>query len=153
MTVGLFDPQEQDSAHHSTTAQEAQMRRDKYYRMLITKFESSKAKFLYRECDEAGLLKRRMQLSNIFRSIGELTSRLWAQKVYISILGLKDLSQTPFTVKSNVFEAHATHKLEEDDTSLDGSPIERVVEPAIVAWENERGESYDVYKVWAKAVV
>ena len=121
--------------------------------MLITKFESSQAQFLYRPSDEAGLLERRTQLLNVFRSIGELTSRLWTQKVYVSTLGLNDLSKGPFHVDSTLVEAHKSHKLEEKDSSLDGVPIEMVVEPAIVAWGNERGESYDTYKVWAKAVV
>ena len=50
-------------------------------------------------------------------------------------------------------EPHAAHKLEENDNSKDGMPIQMVVEPGILAYGNEQGESYEVSKVWGKAVV
>lgn len=94
-----------------------------------------------------------MQLLEIFRSTGELFSRLWSQRAYICVVGLEEFSNHPFKLGSDVLEAHAMHKLERGDTSMDGRQIQAVVEPAIFAWGNERGESYDAYKVWAKAVV
>lgn len=94
-----------------------------------------------------------MQLLEIFRSTGELFSRLWSQRAYICVVGLEEFSNHPFELESGVLEAHAMHKLERGDTSMDGRQIQVVVEPAIFAWGNERGESYDAYKVWATAVV
>ena len=85
--------------------------------------------------------------------MGEFTCRLWAQKVFISVLGAKELLKQPFRANSEEYEAHATHKLELGDTTMDGKSIQLVVEPAIVAWGNERGESYHLRKVWSKAVV
>ena len=60
-----------------------------------------------------------------------------------------------FRHDSEKCKAHTSHKseLEEEEARLDGLPIQMVVEPAIVAYGNERGESYGHRKVWAKAVV
>lgn len=63
------------------------------------------------------------------------------------------LLKEPFHIGSDECEAHAAHKLEEDDKSKDGMLIQMVVEPAILAYGNEQGESYEVSKVWGKAVV
>lgn len=98
-------------------------------------------------------MDRRGQLLEIFRSTGELFSRLWSQRTYICVLGSGHFSNVPFEAGSDVMEAHATHKLETGDTSMDGQRIQMAVEPAVIAWGNERGESYNVSKVWAKAVV
>ena len=131
----------------------AQSRREKYYGVLVSKFESSSAQFLYRESDKQHTLERRTQLLEIFRSTGEMFSRLWSQKACIEVWDLHTISKYLFKLESDHLEAHATHKLEAGDTSMDGKPIEIVVEPAIIAWGNERGESYNTHKVWAKAVV
>ena len=132
---------------------EAPQRRENYYRKLVTDFESSNARVLYRDCEEQESAKRQAQLLELFRSIGELTSKLWSQKVVISVVGSKDLLKTPFENGNKVLDAHAIHRLEEGDKRMDGMPIQVVVEPAILAFGNERGESYEEYKVWGKAVV
>ena len=127
--------------------------RQKYYRKLISEFEGSNAQFLYRESDEQQMLQRRTQLLEIFERTGELFSKLWSQKTCIGIFTLQDLLKCPFKIASEVLEAHAAHKVEAGDKSMDGKPVQMVVEPAIVAWGNERGESYNAYKIWARAVV
>ena len=150
----LLDQQEANSSSSGSSAsQEARDRRMRYYCKIMQHFESSDAKYLYRQCDEQDKSKRWEQLLEIFRSTGELTSKLWSQKVFISVLGAKELLKQPFKVSSKEFEAHASHKLEGGDTSLDGMSIQLVVEPAIVAWGNEQGESYDTRKVWSEGVV
>lgn len=90
---------------------------------------------------------------DLFCSAGDLFSRLWSQKAYIRTIGSRFLLKEPFRIGLDYCEAHAAHKLEEDDESKDGMPIQMVVEPGIFAFGNEQGESYEVYKVWGKAVV
>ena len=68
---------------------------------------------------------------------------MWSQKNNICVQGLKELYKQPFKIDSDLFEAHPLHKLDEDDTSMDGKPSQMVVEPAILAWGNGNGESYD----------
>ena len=152
--MGLLDPPNRHSRPLESSAKlEAQNRKEKYYRKLITTFECSGARILFKQCDERATLERRMRLGDIFRSTGDLISSLWSQKVYIDVVGLDKLLKERFQIDSNLFEAHPVHKLEEGDTGKDGMPIQMVVEPAIIAWGNEKGECYDHSKVWAKAVV
>ena len=153
-TVSSLDPPEYQLRSTNTRRKEdAKKAKQMYYRELITQFESSRARALYREFSEQDELDRRTQLSEIFRECGDVFSALWAQKVAVSSLARERLLKRPFDVRSREFEAHAFHKLEEGETDLDGKPIQLIVEPAIVAWGNEYGRGYDRYKVWTKAVV
>ena len=153
-TVSSIDPPEYHLRPSNRVRKgDAKRRKENYYRELITEFEGSRARALYRECSQDEVLERRTQLSEIFRECGDLFSALWAQKVEIGSFGGRELLKKPFEVYSREIEAHASHKLEEGDRELDGKPIQLVVEPAIVAWGNEYGEGYDQYKVWTKAVV
>lgn len=58
-----------------------------------------------------------------------------------------------FNATSSVMSAHRLHKLDEDDTRLDGKKVLLVVQPAVLAFGDENGESYDQSKVWARANV
>ncbi|MCJ1432674.1 hypothetical protein MMC27_002031 [Xylographa pallens] len=153
-TVELIELPEQE-VHPSTSPDipEAPQRKENYYRKLVTDFESSNAQILYRECEDRVIVRRRIQLVELFRSIGELTSKLWLQKVAIRVVGSDQLLKVRFENGDDLLDAHAIHKLEDGDTCMDGMPIQVVVEPAIVAGGNERGESYEEFKVWGKAVV
>lgn len=153
-TVSTLDPPEyQLRSTNNRRKRDAKRAKQTYCRGLITKFETSQAKALYRECSEDEVLDRRTQLSEIFRECADVFSALWAQKVALSSLDRDKLLKQPFDVHSREFEAHASHKLDEGETELDGKPIQLIVEPAIIAWGNEYGEGYDQYKVWTKAVV
>lgn len=152
--MSSIDPPEYQIRPSSRARKEdAKRRKELYYRQLIDDFEKSRARALYRGCNQDEALERRTQLLQIFRDAGDLFSALWAQKVEIGTLGGKELLKTPFDVQSRKVEAHASHMLEEGDKDLDGKPIQLVVEPAIVAWGNEYGEGYNQYKIWTKAVV
>lgn len=50
-------------------------------------------------------------------------------------------------------EIHPTQSVDEGDTSKDGSLVQLVVQPAVLAFGNEEGKKYDKFKIWAKAVV
>ena len=133
---------------------EAQDRRDVYYRILVEEFIfTSPARILFRPCNQDEVVVRKEQLLEVFRFTGETIRKLWYQKVYMATLGPTNLLNKRFEISSAEMEPHATHRLEAGDTSLDGMPIQLVVEPGIIAWGNERGESYNRGKVWLKAVV
>lgn len=151
--MALLTPDDNSPSSKPNAHQAAWSRRERYYRELVTKFECSGARLLYRKLNEQAQLERRTRLVEIFQLTGELFAALWAQKVYISVVDLKDLVKRPFINGGELLEAHAVHKLEDGDTELDGMPVQMVVEPAILAWGNEKGEAYGTSKIWAKAVV
>lgn len=135
------------------TSQQVLDPRYKYYKKLSYAFDDSDANLLYRECSEEEEAARFDDLVDLFCSADDFFSKLWSQKVYIKTLDARVLLKEPFSIDSDDCEAHAAHKLEEDDKSKDGMLIQMVVEPGILAYGNEQGESYEVSKVWSKAVV
>ena len=143
------------SCDRPSTEREAFDRREQYYKTLVQDFISSNAQALFRSCSEDDVQRRYTQLLETFRATGEVTCKLWTQKVWITTTGRKELLHKRFFTKSTDAEAHAAHasKLDAEGTSFDGMPIQLVVEPGIVAWGNERGNHYDEKKVWLKAVV
>ena len=145
--------QQRYPASESSASQQVLDPRNKYYKKLAYAFDDSDAHLLYRKCSEEEEATRFDDLVNLFYSTGDFFSRLWSQKVYIRALDSRYLLGESFHIGLNDCEAHATHKLEENDNSKDGLPIQMVVEPGILAYGNEQGESYDVFKVWGKAVV
>ena len=151
-TVKLLDPLR---SKPSTANEEARNRRERYYQKLVEDFMSSDRVYLLQPCGPPEREKRSARLLEIFRSTGEFACKLWSQKVNITLVGAEKLVQKPFSMDDNLFEAHATHtsRLDADPKSMDGMPIQLVVEPGILAWGTERGEAYQSYKVWLKAVV
>ena len=122
--------------------------------MLVEEFIfTGYAKILFRPCSQDEVTIRKEQLLDVFRFTGETIRKLWYQKVYITTLGPEDLLHERYDINNAKMEPHATHRLEAGDTSMDGMPIQLVVEPGIIAWGNERGESYNRGKIWLKAVV
>ena len=138
--------------------QEAVERKEKLYGHLVTIFETSSAHLLFRDINGEELVERQTQLKAIFRAAGQVFSPLWSQRVNMQGLGPKTFLKKPFDIKSDMVEPHASLKLDPEDpkdggTSMDNMPIQLVVEPAIVAWGNDRGEDYGQYKIWSRAVV
>jgi hypothetical protein len=152
--VSFIDPPDYyRGPYNRKRKEEAVKRKNDYYRQLVNKFENSRAKVLFRECNGEETRQRQDHLFDIFQESGSLFSGLWSQKVEIDTLGLADLRKTPFQAGHFLLGAHATHKLEEGETSMDGMHVQMVVQPAIIARGDERSEGYDSFKVWAKAVV
>lgn len=145
--------QQRGSTADPTESQQALKPRNKYCRKLARSFERSRARLLYHECSEEEKAARYNELVDLFCWANDFFSRLWSQKVYIKALDGKTLLKEPFSIDLDECEAHAAHKLEEDDDSKNELPIQMVVEPGILAYGNELGESYEVFKVWGKAVV
>lgn len=149
----MLELQQRHSALEFPASQQALEQRNEYYTELAYAFERLDARLLYRECDEEEETARLNHLVDLFCSAGDLFSRLWSQKVYIGTLDSPVLLRKPFDIGQDYYEAHATHKLEVSDKSKDGMPIQIVVEPGILAYGNELGESYEEFKMWGKAVV
>lgn len=145
--------QEPGSTIESWASQQALNRRFEYYEKLADAFECSDARLLYLKCSDEDKAARFKHLMDLFCLAGEFFSRLWSQKVYISTPGSSTLLKKPFDIGMEYCEPHAAHKLEENDNSKDGMPIQMIVEPGIFAYGNQQDESYDVAKVWGKAVV
>ncbi|KAL4785996.1 hypothetical protein BJX76DRAFT_355588 [Aspergillus varians] len=95
--------------------------------------------------------KRFEDLQSLYKGAAQLALSLWGQRAFISCRGLQDLPR--FTVANELMSAHRLHQIDEDDTSLDGSKVLLVVQPAILAFGSEDAEHYDQHKVWAPATV
>lgn len=67
---------------------------------------------------------------------------------------LPSLKLEQFKVSSPSMEAHPSQGLDDDeDNKLDGSRVEVVIHPALLAFGNDDCENYHIARVWAKAVV
>ena len=156
-TVAAIDPPSHSMAPIDLARrQEAAKRKEKFYRHLVTRFETSSAHVLFRrDINEENLVERRTQLMEIFKAAGQVFTSLWSQRECLGAWGRETYLKTPFQIDNPEVEPHASHKLdtEDGDKRMDGMPIQLVVEPAIVAWGNKRGENYDHPKIWSRAVV
>ncbi|KAK5942985.1 hypothetical protein PMZ80_003990 [Knufia obscura] len=154
-TVGLFgvprDHQNQTSAQRASAK-----RREDRYEELVDEFDKGRSSCLYRACSHADYFRRRTSLKNLLHDTGEYLTQLWMQKVHIATLDLPELGHSPFRIGAEEYEPHNRLKLDDEktDTSLDGWPIQMVVQPAIVACGNEQGADYaKLKKIWTRAIV
>lgn len=114
---------------------------------VITRCES-----LLRNVDEEDARRRTIDLTGLFERAGDLACQLHGQHVKISVLSShQEIGR--FSVDSNIMEAHTIMDIEHDDHDWDGKPIDLVIFPGVLAYGNERGDDYDQFKVWSKAVV
>ena len=134
----------------STIQASSGQRKEQYYRHITTVFESSDARVLYRPCNVA---QRHEELLDVMRTVGDLFSSLWKQRVFTVPWGNEKLQKMQFSVGSRTMTAHPSHRLEDGDARLNGRTVQMVVQPAILAYGNEEGRNFDESKVWAKAVV
>ena len=94
------------------------------------------------------------ELNQIFLKAGQLAMRVWAQRPEVLLLRLRSLADRPFTVSSDLMEAHALHKLDDpEDRSLDGRLTKIVIHPAVCARGTHSADHFEQHQVWAKAVV
>lgn len=107
--------------------------------------------FLREPESETEVIKRNIDLCNLYHQAGELAWSLWAQRTVIVSHGQQSLHE--FSSSSSLMAAHRLHHLDEDDKRLDGRKILLCTQPAVLAFGNEHGEHYDTSKVWAKAIV
>ncbi|KAI9890245.1 MAG: hypothetical protein M1814_004280 [Vezdaea aestivalis] len=117
-------------------------------------FRSSAAGTLLRRMEKDDTEKCFKELGQLFSYAGELSFRLWTQRTEMKVLGLTELKDRRFAIRSDLLEAHALHKLDDDeDESLDGCPIMAVISPAVVAFGNSDGSDGGRGKILIKATV
>lgn len=102
--------------------------------------------------DERVVEKRHDKLLEIIRNAGNLSCSLHAHKAQVVVQD-KHFYDMPFKIGANEMEPHATHRLDDDDESLDGREIALVVQPGIFLYGNEHGENYDEYRVLLESTV
>jgi hypothetical protein len=90
-------------------------------------------------------------LADIYTYAGQLSLSVWTQKSFLECLKLQQISH--FLNGHEIMSAHTFHRLDEEDTRLDGQPIIAMVQPAVLAFGNDNAEHYEQHKVWAKAIV
>lgn len=98
-----------------------------------------------------GVALRFSQLLAIVSKAGEIASQLWSQKVHLSCTQVDPSSV--FSGNSKEMKAHPCMGLDEESHEFDGRQIDITIEPAIIAWGNERGENYDQCRIWVPATV
>jgi hypothetical protein len=105
------------------------------------------------ERPEADKLERREGLQAILEQAAWLFIRLRAQRAIFQYDEPKNCLGQEFNTVSNRAEAHAIHKLEDNDHRLDKSIVRIVVSPAILARGDRNGERLGSNRVLSKAVV
>ncbi|RPA83094.1 hypothetical protein BJ508DRAFT_413753 [Ascobolus immersus RN42] len=114
-----------------------------------TEFENSGARFVIEKRSE----ESHKALVEVFRKAGEMALRLWKYPTDMNSIGADLLGDDEFQVRSPKMKAHPSHKLDEYDTSMDGSGVALVLFPGVEANGNQEGERYGETKVWLKAEV
>jgi hypothetical protein len=107
--------------------------------------------------------KRNTEASRIFETAGDLSFRLWSERVFLKPHGLGEMVQDrdTFVYNGELLEAHALHKLgageegdeEEDVHRFDGMAPRIVVFPAILRYGTRDADDYGTRRVWSPAVV
>lgn len=93
------------------------------------------------------------QLRDVVVDFGEFALQLWSQKYDVKYQTLKQLECRSFSVTAEDMEAARAVRLDENDTALDGRPIQAVVQPLIEGYGTPEGKEYDKRKIWSRAVV
>jgi hypothetical protein len=114
-------------------------------------FLQGSARYLLLTPSNESASQMRKTLEDIFYYAAQLALSLWTQRSSLKYLTLRDLS--PFLNGREAVGAHALHRLDEEDTRLDGKQVFAVIQPALLAFGNDEAEHYDQHKVWAKAMV
>lgn len=94
-----------------------------------------------------------VELQQICADAALLSFEMFSQKSRFGILSHKDLCAIPFSVASEVHQAHMAMGLEEDDNSLDGQDAQLILVPALTVSGNEDGEHLEMRKIVYKSVV
>ncbi|OAX79308.1 hypothetical protein ACJ72_06375 [Emergomyces africanus] len=110
---------------------------------------------LFKPLSEGQSNDRLRSLVNILATTGDLVLKLRKQNYDIKFLSHESttLHDQGFSRESRIMEPHSAMRLRPDDSSLDGSEIDFVIQPAIVASWFDEDSKETREKVWAKAVV
>jgi hypothetical protein len=112
----------------------------------------TKCRLLLRNIDGHESSARNSDLIALFERAGNLACQLHDQCVETKAL-FPHHEMGGFSVDSRIMEAHTTIDIEQNAHEWDDNPVDLVIQPAIIAHGNERGENYTEFKVSSKAVV
>lgn len=131
--------------------------KEDFYHVQASKFIAKWSNTLLRSSSPRQEMQRRNELVAVFRKADHLSLQLRTQNVRLEFCLPRSPPywQTTYTSSSNVLELHSTVNVGEQTLSLDGKPIQFVVEPVLVgikAGEMEAGQRLE-RKVFGKAVV
>ncbi|OJD15099.1 hypothetical protein AJ78_04616 [Emergomyces pasteurianus Ep9510] len=110
---------------------------------------------LLRPLSEGQATTRLQSLVNIMASTGDLVLKLRKQNYNIKFLSHDSttLRDHGFSRESEIMEPHPAMRLKPDNSRLDGTSIDFVIQPAIVAYCFGEGSKETREKVWSKAIV
>lgn len=147
LTLQLFSPADNDTNYQSRLSEEATQRRANYYRFLTSNFMSK-----HRALVNYGLPRCEIELQDIMRDAGELSSRLWKHRVWIECPSSSYYLKT-FQSISDEVEIHPSQHFDEECDAEQASLVEMVVQPSILASNTEIDSEHARRKVWLKAIV
>ena len=153
MTVRMLNSSEEGIATEAGSNGQLDVRRLKQaaYKGLANDFLRVN-RMVLKQVDAQEVNSRYAELMALFARAGEFACRLHGQHVQIKVLSSPQ-GVGNFSVDSERMDAHTTMDIEQNNHGWDGKPIDLVIQPAIVAYGNERGENYNGSKVWSKAIV
>lgn len=92
-------------------------------------------------------------LGNPFIKMGKFALRLWSTKLGVETETLDEFHDRPFAQQSDTMQAARAVRLDENDASLNGRPIQVVLQPLIVGIGETDGKGSGKKRVWSKAIV
>jgi hypothetical protein len=122
---------------------------EKYCDHVIDKFFHSYGPLLHPEMQE----QARQTLREPVVKFGEFAIQLWSMRSDVRFGELPYFSKRPFALRSDEMRVARAVRLGDYDTSLDGRPIQVVVQPLITAYGTPDGRKYQRRRIWSKAVV
>ena len=107
---------------------------------------------MHRAYFDVGAPNVERELLEIMREAGELSSRLWKNRIWFECRS-KVYYDRPFKTISNEVEAHPSQHFHEIDSAKDNLVVDMVVQPTVLAYSSEDSIERAFPKVWLKGVV
>ncbi|KKZ64311.1 hypothetical protein EMCG_09695 [[Emmonsia] crescens] len=154
-TLRMLLPNRQDHCHTNFVANNRIIGQiTNFYERLARRFLAIAAPLL--KPLSVGVTGDRFQsLVTIIATTGELVLRLRQQNYNVKSLShdSSTFRNNCFSRESQIMEPHSAMRLRPDDSSLDGSEIDFVIQPAILAYWFDEDSREKREKFWTKAVV
>ena len=128
---------------------------DSFDRKAVQSFLKSDVKCLLKSVVPEEEVQRHEELLSIFQVASDLAARLWSQKTEMVIAdGARFRTENwTFDINSPYMEAHMSMGCDNESQDFDGSPIDLVLVPGVIAFGNSEGKMYSSSKVWMKSTV
>lgn len=116
--------------------------RDSHYDRIVERIHGD-GSLLLDGLDEDSALRRRDELEQMIRKVGDVSALLWSQKAQTRWSILDFDRPFEFHARLQIVKAHPCMCLDEESHRYDGRRVEIVIEPAILALGSEEGKNYD----------